>query len=106
MKTLYVTKYALSSNGRITQHDWGGKVSGYGHVNLGGVWTMLRLGIDAHESVEAAVAAAEVARSKKIASLEKQIQHLRGLKFSVVEDEANLTHHTDATATRGLLETL
>lgn len=76
-KTFFISKYALSKGietliGRVT--DCG--------VYLRAEWIYLRIGRDAHETREAAVAAAEKMRVAKIASLEKQLKKLRTMTFN------------------------
>jgi len=80
MKTVYITKHALSlgiktiqgdvwSNGMIRDRSsqWGVYYHGKGNQ-----W---------HETMEGAKAKAEDMRKKKIASLEKQIAKLKALEF-------------------------
>ncbi|WP_454762354.1 hypothetical protein [Caulobacter segnis] len=47
-----------------------------------GGWTIFTIGKDVHETREEAVCAAEAARTKKIASLRRQITKLEKLNFS------------------------
>jgi hypothetical protein len=84
-KTYYLSKYALSSKGVITTfetEDTPGK-----YVFVAGTWQSFKVGRDAHETPEAAIAAAEAARAKKIASLKKQIAALEKLTFTVEESK-------------------
>lgn len=87
-KTYYLSKYALSNKGRITAFT--GEVHrecGYVSNIKDGYWTFFKLGRDVHETTEAAIAAAEAARTKKIASLKKQIAALEKLTFAVEESK-------------------
>jgi len=66
-KGIYEAEVAVSESGYVSETStWG----------FGG-----RLGRDAHETREAAVAAAEQMRLKKIASLKKQLTKLEAMKF-------------------------
>lgn len=76
-KTLFISKYALTSgveerNCLINETFDSAK---YG-------LDYFRIGKDAHETREAAVAAAEKMRVAKIASLEKQLKKLRTMTFN------------------------
>ena len=83
MKTYYLTKYALSSEGVITTFTSNEGPSEYGYVTPKVGWSLYKLGTHAHETPEAAIEAAEKARTKKIASLKKQIAALEKLTFTV-----------------------
>lgn len=88
-KTYYLSKYALSNNGRIQaftgeERREGGYVS---NLNKAGYWTSFKMGLYVHETTEAAIAAAEAARVKKIASLKKQIAALEKLTFTIEESK-------------------
>lgn len=89
-KTYYLSRYALSDKGRIQaftseEHSEGG---GYvSNFNAAGYWTSFKLGRDVHETTEAAIAAAEAARTKKIASLKRQIAVLEKLAFTIEESK-------------------
>lgn len=79
---MWISAYALSSGIRNEE----------GHLNTDGDYFTSGLGFypvgkHAHETRDAALAAAEAARIKKIASLKKQIAKLEKMKF-VAEDEA------------------
>lgn len=80
MTTYYLSKYALGRKGKIEAADC--EVSGDGRYVRQGYGYLL-LGRDAHITPEAATAAAEAARLKKIASLKKQLAALEKMKFSV-----------------------
>lgn len=73
-KRVWISKYALS--GEITAHDAdikdGWAYPGKPFISFVG----FKLGRDAHETPEAAIAAAKKARTEKIASLKKQIAKL------------------------------
>lgn len=87
-ETFYISKYALAK-GKITtaaanvkrwadESEW---------IYLS--WSeSFRVGRHAHRTAEAALAAAEAERTKKIASLRKQIAKLEALTFSVSDKEA------------------
>ena len=87
-KTLYRSKYALSE-GKINAAKY--EVSSDGDWRrIGGPYYeyYLKLGRDVHETAEGAIKAAEAARAKRIASLEKQITKLKALQFTVDHGEA------------------
>ena len=81
--TYYLSKYALSSNGRITTFLTSSTPGEYGLVMPEGSFQCVKVGRDAHLTAEAAIAAAETARTKKIASLRKQVAALEKMKFTV-----------------------
>lgn len=78
-KKVWVTKYALSAG--ITEHmaeiKDGAAYPGAPFASFIG----FTMGKDAHETREAAVAAAEKQRQKKIASVKKQLAALEKLAF-------------------------
>lgn len=87
-KTYYLTRYALSDKGRIQAFT--GEVHSEGeYVSYPKAfyWTLFKLGRDVHETSEAAIAAAEAARTKKIASLKRQIAVLEKLAFTIEESK-------------------
>ena len=80
MKTMYCSKYALTSG--VTEHDGYFTHTG-SFVPEGWTCTYWAVGKDVHDTKEAAYAAAEKMRQKKIASLEKQIAKLRAMTFDI-----------------------
>lgn len=78
---VWISKYALS--GGITEHEAevrnGRAYPGHPFAAYVG----FTLGKDAHETPEAAIAAANVAREKKIVSVKKQLAKLERMTFSV-----------------------
>ena len=78
-QTVWISKYALPAG--ITEHKAdvrdGCAYPGAPFASF----VSFKLGTDAHESREAAVAAAEIIRKKKIEALKKQIKKLEGLVF-------------------------
>lgn len=83
--TYYLSKYALSSKGKISTFVAKDEPDELGYVVPAGTWRCVKVGRDAYRTVEEAIAAAETARTKKIASLRKQIAALEKLTFSVEE---------------------
>ena len=81
--TYYLSKYALSNKGRITTFVTNDTPGKHGFVMPEGSLQFLKVGRDAHRTAEAAIAAAETARTKKIASLRKQVAALEKMKFAV-----------------------
>jgi hypothetical protein len=82
MTTYYLTKYALGRNGLIPACE--GEPSPFsdlGYIRLNGKPGSFMLGRDVFESPEEAIAAAQVMRDKKTASLERQIAKLRKMTF-------------------------
>ncbi len=78
-KKVWSSKYALTAG--ITEHQAEIKGdSAYPGAPFASFVGFV-MGEDAHESREAAAAAADVARKKKIAALEKQIGKLKAMKF-------------------------
>lgn len=79
-KTVWISKYALS--GGIAEHTAeirnGSAYPGAPFASFVG----FTMGKDAHETREAAIAAAEKQRVKKIASMEKQLAKLKNLCFA------------------------
>ena len=72
-KTLYRSKYALSK-GKIVADRYEVSSEGYwSRIGAPYYEPSLKLGRDAHETAEGAIKAAEAARAKHIASLEKRI---------------------------------
>lgn len=80
MKSLWISKYALSDGIKVA--DWDGKVTEYGYVFPHGYCAGFELGSDAHESEEEAKKAAEKKRLAKIASLKKQLAKLEAISFT------------------------
>lgn len=78
-KTVWISKYALSNG--ITEHKAevrdGAAYPGAPFASF----VSFTLGKDAHETRDAAVAAAEVARKKKVAALKKQLAKIESMKF-------------------------
>jgi hypothetical protein len=77
---IWISKYALS--GGITEHECEPPEDGW--VTPGASFmsfASFKMGRHAHDSREAAVIAANAARKKKIASIEKQIAKLRTMEF-------------------------
>jgi len=78
-QTVWLSKYALS--GGIAEYQAeirdGRAYPGEPFMS----YTGFDLGKDAHTTREAAVAAADIARKKKVASLKKQIAKLEATKF-------------------------
>jgi len=78
-KTVWISKYALSTG--LTEHKVeirdGAAYPGAPFPSFVG----FAMGKDAHETREAAVAAAEAARKKKLIALKKQIAKIECLKF-------------------------
>jgi hypothetical protein len=77
-ETMYCSKYALilgitEHNGTLTRNEI--------FEPEGWAWTYWEVGEDAHKTKEAAIAAAENMRQKRIASLERQISKLRAMSF-------------------------
>lgn len=56
-------------------------ISSHGYVFPKGYSFAAKLGLEAHETKEEAIARAEQMRTKKIASLKKQIAKLEAMKF-------------------------
>jgi len=78
-QTVWLSKYALS--GGIAEYQAeirdGRAYPGKPFMSF----TSFQLGREAHETKEAAIAAAEEARKKKIAALKKQIAKLEAMTF-------------------------
>ena len=84
MTTYYVTKYALSSKGKIAALVADGPPSEHGYVyETGWAGRSYKIDRDVFTTPQAAIAAAEAARKKKIASLRKQIAALEKVEFFV-----------------------
>lgn len=83
--TYYLSKYALSNGGKITKFVTPDQVSEHGYVTPRDGWYFYKVGLHAHTTASAAIAAAEAARTKKITSLRKQIAKLEKLKFTMEE---------------------
>ena len=83
MTTYYLSKCALGRKGKIEVAN--GEVSSDGQYVRHG-YSYFAIGKGAHLTPEAAIAAAEAARIKKIASLKGQITALEKMKFRV-EDQ-------------------
>lgn len=82
MKSLWISKYALTDG--VKAADWDGHVSASGFVKPAGhqVWVLFKLGKDAHETEAEARKAAEAMRLAKIASLKKQVAKLEAMSFT------------------------
>ena len=77
---IWISKYALS--GGITEHECDPPEDG--RVTPGAPfmsYTSFKMGRDAHDTREGAVQAANIARAKKLASIDKQAAKLRRLVF-------------------------
>ena len=88
---VWISKYALSGDG-ITEHDVPGTEGNGRHqyVYPGAPFmsfTSFKLGTEAHLDRASAVATAETARVKKIASLQKQIAKLKTMSFEPKESK-------------------
>lgn len=79
MKSLWISKYALTDG--VKAADWDGRVSAGGYVEPAGhsAWAMFKLGKDAHETEADARKEAEAMRLAKIASLKKQLAKLEAM---------------------------
>lgn len=74
----FLSKYALSRG--IVEAQV--RAPANGRVFMDGMaWWSFKIGRDVHATKEEAVAAAEEAKKKKIASLQKQIKKIEALKF-------------------------
>jgi hypothetical protein len=80
IKTLFSSRYAMAS-GKITPGQYHDRGDGYARNVKDRSFDIQKIGRDVHETREEAVKAAEAMRSKKIASLEKQIAKLRKMEF-------------------------
>ena len=79
---IWISKYALS--GGITEHECEHPKADGAYVYPGkpfAGYVGFKLGRDAHTTPEEAAKAAEAARTKKIASLRKQIAKLEKMSF-------------------------
>jgi hypothetical protein len=78
---VWISKYALSEGIKEAEDSYDS--GGYVHVLLPGAAfrQCYKFGTDAHLTREAALAAAESMRTKKIASLKKRIAKLEALRF-------------------------
>lgn len=82
-KFYFLTKYALTEGIKKVK----GKVSSISTdkathiITSGNFWTTHKLGRDIHTTLADAQIAAEQMRAKKIASLNKQLDKVRNLKF-------------------------
>ena len=81
--TYYLIKYSISSKGEIRTFATEKAPSGHSYVFEPGTWNSYKIGRDLFTTPEDAIAAAEVARKKKIVSLRKQITALEKLEFRV-----------------------
>lgn len=75
--TFFISKYALTKG--VIEEQCPISYDGLAAIFEG---IYLRIGCYAHETREAAVAAAEKMRIEKIASLEKQLKELRTMTFN------------------------
>lgn len=84
MATSYITKYAVGGKGGLTTVE-DPKISAWNDgsqwVRSSDGWTSFKIGREAFDSRDDAVADAESRRAKKIASLKKQIAKLEKLTF-------------------------
>lgn len=76
----FISKYALTVGIKERELRPSSSDPNYLYPADGG-WTPLKLGRDAFETREEAVAAANAARDKKVASLRKQLAKLEKLAF-------------------------
>lgn len=81
--TYYLIKYAMSSNGEIRAFSTDQTHNEFSYVFEPGTWSSHKIGRDLFTTPEDAIAAAEVARKKKISSLRKQIAKLEKIEFRV-----------------------
>lgn len=81
-ETYYITKYALTT-GMLDKRNCNGKPSEHGYIRPTDTWASFKVGKTAFTSLEEALQAAEMARTKKIAGLRKQIANLEKLEFTV-----------------------
>lgn len=81
--TYYLIKYAISSKGEIRTFATENAPSDHSYVFEPGTWASHKIGRDLFTTPEDAIAAAEAARKKKIASLRKQLAALEKLEFRV-----------------------
>lgn len=81
MPEMWLSKYALT--GGVKAMSVSKIEAGYAWPSGPGflAWDAFLVGKDAHYSKQEAVAAAEIMRNKKIASLEKQLAKLKAMKF-------------------------
>ena len=79
--TVYITKYALAK-GHISQVQ-ATLCFTDGLVSVPGLIDYLRLGVDAFETLEEAMADAEERRRKRLVSLEKSMAKLRKMEFKL-----------------------
>lgn len=80
IKTMFCAKYALTCSG-VTTGQWEIVGNGFARSFPNRGWTLLKVGRDVFEARADAVSAAEAARTKKIASLKKQLAKLEKLEF-------------------------
>lgn len=76
---MWLSKYALSGGIAQYQAEVRDDMAFPGKPFMS--YTGFKMGVDAHDTREAAVAAADVARKKKVASLKKQIAKLEATTF-------------------------
>lgn len=78
---MWISRYALTQG----IYERAGEVrNGYFCHRAGGAASfgvLMKVGTDAHATKEAAIAAAEAMRAKKLRSMEKQMHKLRDLEF-------------------------
>lgn len=80
MKSLWISKYALTEG--VKAEDWDGEVSPHGYATVKGYWCLFKMGKEAHETEAEAKQAAEKKRLAKIASLKKQLAKLEAMTFT------------------------
>lgn len=78
-QTVWLSKYALAGGIAEYQAEIRDGMAYPGKPFLGSIG--FKMGVDAHDTREAAVLVAEAAAKKKIASLKKQIAKLEVIKF-------------------------
>lgn len=82
---MWVSKYALGDKGRVVEAEFEDHFRADGYVcpadsTVFSKWASFKVGRDVHVVRANAVAAAEAARKKKIASLQSQIKNLELMK--------------------------
>ena len=89
MPTYYSIKYALSSNGQIVSFESDRPPSEHGYVYPGDRWaSSQKVGKDCFVTPDEAIAAFEIARTKKIATLHKQIAALEKMRPTIAKPES------------------
>jgi hypothetical protein len=82
MTTVYITKYALTKGILCGEIDEARRTTDDNYVYLKhDQWTLLRLGKDAHLTIEEARTAAEKMRQKHVASLQRKLAKSEAICF-------------------------